>query len=949
MVPVSLYLKGFMSFREEQTLHFEQDCISLLNGPNGVGKSTVFDAILFALYGSHRGGKQNALEVLHKPNGDAATVRFEFILNGVRYRAERSVSRSVNRRTGEAKAKPTRQLERFEEARERWEPVPGTQKDDDFNQWIEQNLLPLEAFTTSVMLMQGKAEILIERDPKFAELRFEVLRRIVGLEFYERLFEQVDGARQVARRDADDWQAKLDALTPVTDPDLAAKVQAIEAKNSELAAVESNVRSLQDQRDRAVAWKNLLEARGQLQKQWDAAEKLIAGASEIEQRGRELEELEKVQLPLSRLTNQRRACAEADGKIKHLTKQLQNHRAEVEELDRQIKEFDSATEAGNAAHEKRDVERADLDKKDREYRPALPWLRRIHDGRKSLPESRERCNTLTAQHLQVQQDLQALEQELQPLLFQVEETESKAAEAAQVVTRAEEALRVVQERADRLSYIDGKSECIYCGQLLTAKHLAQERTRIEADLEKRRLALESAGNSESSSQKALREAKARQKSASDRLQETRLNAQSIGRQVEQAGEAANRIQEEIRSSYDELSPRLKEKVSPKLPAEWLATIFPTSEDLQRANECLNHWQARVGEIDKESKAWKAEGSRLAKAKKRLEDDLATVREKLNGTAQALAVQQNAVTNAEEEALRAREELPTEWRVRADAMSEAEFQQIAQRRLHLQELDAAGQWKKLKDAHSSRESLRGNLQKLDEQQNQFADDERCLPEAVDPLLGAAREQVTCLHRERATLEEQRKQLEERRRQRHDAEQSFAAADRKRRLLTTLADLLGERQLQRHLLRQAEEQIIANSNAVLDRLSGGDWCLEPAPEEENTRGRALQLNARRTSTGEVFGLPFLSGSEKFRCAISLALGIGQFASRQHKPIESVIIDEGFGCLDRDNRRVMVDVLGQLRGQLRCILLISHQEEFAEAFPNGYRFALEEGTTRVSPMTA
>ena len=40
-----------------------------------------------------------------------------------------------------------------------------------------------------------------------------------------------------------------------------------------------------------------------------------------------------------------------------------------------------------------------------------------------------------------------------------------------------------------------------------------------------------------------------------------------------------------------------------------------------------------------------------------------------------------------------------------------------------------------------------------------------------------------------------------------------------------------------------------------------------------------------------------------------------------------------------------LGALRGHLRCILLVSHQEEFAEAFPNGYRFELQNGATKVS----
>ena len=44
-------------------------------------------------------------------------------------------------------------------------------------------------------------------------------------------------------------------------------------------------------------------------------------------------------------------------------------------------------------------------------------------------------------------------------------------------------------------------------------------------------------------------------------------------------------------------------------------------------------------------------------------------------------------------------------------------------------------------------------------------------------------------------------------------------------------------------------------------------------------------------------------------------------------------------------MIQELQNLRGQLRCILLVSHQEEFADAFANGYRFELTNGTTAVT----
>src|SRR5262249_40513266 len=95
--------------------------------------------------------------------------------------------------------------------------------------------------------------------------------------------------------------------------------------------------------------------------------------------------------------------------------------------------------------------------------------------------------------------------------------------------------------------------------------------------------------------------------------------------------------------------------------------------------------------------------------------------------------------------------------------------------------------------------------------------------------------------------------------------------------------------------------------------------------------------------------LSGSERFRVAVSLALAIGQYASRQHRPIQSVIIDEGFGCLDPANRQLMIQELHNLQGQLHRILLVSHQEEFADAFTNGYRFELDHGSTTVKPFPA
>jgi DNA repair protein SbcC/Rad50 len=54
MIPLCVTLEGFMCYRERQKLEFDGAPLWVLAGPNGVGKSAVFDAITFALYRRYR-------------------------------------------------------------------------------------------------------------------------------------------------------------------------------------------------------------------------------------------------------------------------------------------------------------------------------------------------------------------------------------------------------------------------------------------------------------------------------------------------------------------------------------------------------------------------------------------------------------------------------------------------------------------------------------------------------------------------------------------------------------------------------------------------------------------------------------------------------------------------------------------------------------------------------
>jgi DNA repair exonuclease SbcCD ATPase subunit len=213
VIPKRVVLENFLSHGSPATeIAFADDePLWVLCGPNGVGKSAVFDAITYALFGCHRGGKGQGMEELIRHGTNAFRVVFEFGFGGMVYR----ITRTYNLR-----GRTTQKVEQWiGPGPDDWQPVPNVNSVADLKAWTEQTLgLGFDAFTASVLLRQGEADKIVTAGG--AE-RLALLKKIIGVERFERLSERVHEAARGCKGRLEDLKTEKDGLTPVTPEELA--------------------------------------------------------------------------------------------------------------------------------------------------------------------------------------------------------------------------------------------------------------------------------------------------------------------------------------------------------------------------------------------------------------------------------------------------------------------------------------------------------------------------------------------------------------------------------------------------------------------------------------------------------------------------------------------------------------------------------------------------------
>ena len=135
----------------------------------------------------------------------------------------------------------------------------------------------------------------------------------------------------------------------------------------------------------------------------------------------------------------------------------------------------------------------------------------------------------------------------------------------------------------------------------------------------------------------------------------------------------------------------------------------------------------------------------------------------------------------------------------------------------------------------------------------------------------------------------------------------------------------------------DNIIAAANRRLLPMSDGQFELFRVQEAGNKRSKAsLDLEVQDNFTGQRRPVGNLSGGESFKASLSLALGLSDTVSGDLGGVQmdELFVDEGFGTLDRQSIENALDILLSLSGANKLVGIISHREELVENIPQQIR---------------
>ena len=439
MIPIKLRLAGFTSYREPVEIEFSGFDLACISGSNGAGKSSLLDAITYALYGKARVQNEAIINTASK----TAEVTLDFEYENQVYRVSRSNSRGK-----------TTQVDFFiqqsdaETQDKSWKVLTERTLRETDAKIINTLRLDYESFVNASFFLQGKADSFATKKPSE---RKEILAAILGLDQWEVFRKAANEKNRQARTDA-----------KLIERDIAAIQEEIETEEQlhhdrellerDLELVREKVSSRQAQLDALRAKAQLLINQTKqvesLKLQLDRS--LLSVQRKQQQANEKQTTLEEYQLKLAQATQ-----------IESAYKQLLNSRKELERLDQLSQQFwplerqRSGLETQLQSH---------LQSLEREIRTLQAEEQELQTALKASEQKRANLKDLTEriEAFAVLPDPQELNEQIQAITKQIGELESQNGSLKARMDELASRKRKVEDAAG--------SVCPMCGQDLSPQH-----------------------------------------------------------------------------------------------------------------------------------------------------------------------------------------------------------------------------------------------------------------------------------------------------------------------------------------------------------------------------------------------------------------------------------------------------------------------------------------------
>ncbi|AKG53584.1 exonuclease SbcC [Dehalogenimonas sp. WBC-2] len=844
MIPVRLKLKNFLPYRGDlPAFSFDGIHLACISGDNGSGKTSIIDAITWALWGKSRlRSKSTSDDDLITQGEYETSVTFDFRAGDSQvYRVERR--RTKPKRAGGAGQSA---LNLFIDSKEGFKTVSGNTIGETEERIKNILHLDYETFINSAYLKQGEADHFTELRPSD---RKEVLAKILGLDIYDQLAEN-------AKHKASDAAATKNLLSDSIGleqqqlerrPELEAALQMAQNELSDSEAALNQKRSTLDGLRNA---KQLLESQETTLQQSESTVKDIE--ADIHARQSDKAEMAKRIIAHQVVLSGRQAIEEGFA-------QYQNARRLNDEFNQKLGEL-RRIEKRRDTHEKAITEiRHKLELTRDRWQVALDDLKtkaaRVEVTKQSLYELKLEIEKLAAGERQMEIERQTLNTlNIQLATLTAEETGhqrhlAEIAEKSGLLVKAAEAICPVCEaelHEDRLEMVQAK--------------YAADRTATQSRINE------------------IAAAKAEQMAQITALErhlatDTSLKADQAKLTVREA-----RLLQEI----DEA-----ENAARRLP-EGERQINSLTLEIARAEYAPDE-QKLISVLDAEIKALDYD----IKAHERANSETKTL--------EAFEHRYRELTEADK--MLASEEIALRKTEYAIASLE---ERLATRRLEV-----------LKN-----KTLLDKLPRIDPAELTRTESE---VKALAAVMSAASERVGSLKQGLIHLDELKTRLADKASdlKRYAAEES---------LYKELQQAFGKNGIQAILIENAIPEMESEANRLLARMTDNRMSLKIEPMRATKKGDMIEtfdiMIADELGTRDY---DLFSGGEAFRINFALRLALSRLlAHRAGAPLRTLIIDEGFGTQDASGIEKLKEAISSIQNQFDCILVITHIEEFKDAFP-------------------